>query len=254
MATSILLDKNLNGDIKVLSLDDKFLFYTNLKKANWYLSRNLAEWIDDMTLKLNFKTKGDGYSQTDCDFGRNPINNQCVCCASEELLTKHHIVPYAFRKFLPMEYKDHNMHDVVFLCRNCHDKYEILAQQYRDELFHHYGIDQIIEQKNEYWRKVVSNCRVIHCKYADLIPQNVKDEAKLRIEEFLNRKITDDEIKDLSVIERNFYNPFEDLISKLQNYQEFILDWRKHFLNEMKPQFMPAGWDLNYDEYLLRYI
>ena len=47
-------------------------------------------------------------------------------------LTKHHIVPYMYSKWLPIEYKSHNSHDIVLLTRDEHYRYEIEATKLKN--------------------------------------------------------------------------------------------------------------------------
>lgn len=46
--------------------------------------------------------------------------NRCVRCGAEEYLTRFHVVPHMYRKYLPLHIKNHSTHDVVVLCASCH--------------------------------------------------------------------------------------------------------------------------------------
>jgi hypothetical protein len=87
------------------------------------------------------------------------------------------------------------------------------------------------------------------------IPIDRKLELLKLIEEFLGKK--KEEIQDLDLI--NFVNENEnklkarrkhvfgrEILSKVENISEFIKMWRVHFLDIMKPKFMPELWDINH--------
>jgi hypothetical protein len=60
------------------------------KKADWYLSRNLAAILPvDKAIKLLFVAKGDGHAEG--DYMVEDKANICVSCGASKALTLHHI-------------------------------------------------------------------------------------------------------------------------------------------------------------------
>ena len=124
----------------MLSIDGDFLAYTDLKRMNWYMDRDLADRVDDKTYQLNFVTQGDG-NENRADYYKVPLENKCVVCGTDEELTKHHVVPSQYRKHLPVEYKGRNSYDIVIMCDTHHNEYEREAEKLKDELLIKYGLE-----------------------------------------------------------------------------------------------------------------
>ena len=141
------------GNYSVVSPEGILMFKCNLKKVNWYLSRGLATIIqDDPTcIKLNFTPNGLGNHNR--SYGLNKMENKCVNCGSTDKLTRHHIVPFCYRKFFPMEIKSHNFHDILPMCVNCHYNYERKADKLKELLAIQYNAPihgLIVEDKSFY--------------------------------------------------------------------------------------------------------
>src|SRR5271166_1799420 len=100
------LKRPLYDNCCVYSIDGALLFKSNKKRALWYVERNLATVLkeDPFEIKLNFITKGLGHK--DDPFYLQSRDNICIVCGSEAELTRHHIVPFCFRRFFPLEKKD----------------------------------------------------------------------------------------------------------------------------------------------------
>jgi len=122
--------KKLYDNCKALGPNGQHMFYCSRSKANSYIKKELGRIIseDPYIFQLLFEPKGKGNP----DYG--PRENKCVRCNTEENLTRHHIVPYSFRReFLP-EFKDHRSEEVVPMCRKCHDLYELESTILRKDL------------------------------------------------------------------------------------------------------------------------
>src|SRR5579859_1000680 len=111
---------DLNDNWKVLHPSGVHMFTTNRRKAQWYLNRDKAVIVEENTIQLTFMPKGMGFGQDEI-FGLTPRINRCVVCGCEENMTRHHVVPYHYRKFMPVDYKSRNHHDVVLICRKHHN-------------------------------------------------------------------------------------------------------------------------------------
>jgi hypothetical protein len=121
----------LYDNVQALSIEGKHMFYCTRKLANSYIKRGLAEMVsnDPFVFRLVFQAAGDGCPTMP------PKKNKCECCDAEEDLSKHHVVPYEYRKWFPIELKSHRSHEhVVPLCRMCHDEYEVHAFKMRYKL------------------------------------------------------------------------------------------------------------------------
>lgn len=112
--------KNIYDNCQCLSMENEHMFYCNHKKAHSYLKKGIAEVIseDPLIFRLLFEPKGKG-SPT-----QKPRDNKCIVCGTEEDLTKHHVIPYTFRKLMSPKLKDHRSEEIVPLCEHHHREYE----------------------------------------------------------------------------------------------------------------------------------
>jgi hypothetical protein len=156
-------------------------------KIEWYLERDLATLVskDPMTIKLNFEPKGRGHSGD--EFYLKERKDICVVCGYKRNLTKHHVMPTCFRRYLSDEIKTHSDHDIVLVCQKHHEQYESKATSLKDQL----------------------------------------------INDFLNEEEKKDKDK------------YKYVIDNIDDLDEFIIKWRKHFVKHMKPKFLPDLWDIN---------
>lgn len=241
----------LYGNWRVLAPDGELLFLALEKRINWYLSRNLAEKVDENTIRLTFEPKSRTNSK-DLYIVTEKLN-KCVVCGSEELetLTKHHIVPLEYRKLFPEKLKSRNSHDIVAICRDCHDIYEEehatnlryeLAQRYNAPIYKGPIYNDILRS--------VSIGNVIIC-HQDGLP---KDRFDILIGKFSDlTKIIKPTIEDISnyIDKYKDYRPLthaEIVMNKVNENNElfeFIKMWRQNFIEVMNPQYMPIHWSVD---------
>jgi hypothetical protein len=242
-------NKKIYGNWKVLAPDGELLNLVLEKRANWYLKRNLAEIVDFKTIKLNFEPK----ARKKDKYVISEKENRCVVCGTKELevLTKHHIVPSEYRKEFPVEIKSRNCHDIVAICRDCHNEYEsVYADELRKDISEKYDVplnrdkihDPIIKARK------VANVIINH---SDVIPDERK---RFLIEQFI--KYTDIKNPNIEVFNMyvNKYNNYEpkshgeivvEMLKKTNKIDEFTRMWRKHFVDTMKPKYMPKFWSID---------
>jgi hypothetical protein len=228
------------------------MFRCTTKKAEFYLKNNLANIVleNPPTIKLTFSPAGNGW-QGDI-FALTQKKNICVVCGTEELdrLTKHHIVPTLYKKHFPKHLKIATSHDVVCICRECHDKYENtyalklkekISEQYNVPLWSsHSDFIKIIKLSKAY---VLNN---------SMMPDERKLELIMKISLMLgyeNDFAPIEEIEKLSKISQKDYNELhsshgKEVIAKVTDIQKFVEMWRLDFVDSMKPKFMPQYWDV----------
>jgi hypothetical protein len=66
-------------------------YLTKRKKLNWYLDRNLAEKLDDCSIRLIFQPNGVGHVNPDEEYYLEDRDNICVVCGTSSDLTLHHV-------------------------------------------------------------------------------------------------------------------------------------------------------------------
>lgn len=237
--------KEIYGNWKILAPDGELLFLTLKKRVDWYLKRNLAKVIDDETIQLTFEPKK--RSSKDDKYNLSLKENKCVVCGSEdiELLTRHHIVPYEYRKYFPEEIKSRSSHDVVPICREHHNQYELIADELKKDILLMYDITN--DDK-------ITQCRDKALKCAKLMLNN-KNIPINRLEQIRADFILYSGIQDLS--EKNIIDFCENnrktknishiVVEKLlekNELEQFVKMWRKHFIDTMRPGFMPQHWSI----------
>lgn len=140
------LNKQKYENIAMKSPGGHLMCYIGSKRANWYVTRNLATYNNEKEIQLLFNPGGLGHY---FDKARNiPVRNICVVCDHDEIehLSKHHSVPECFRKHFPEKWKAYRSHEVLFLCVSCHIKYELEAQKLKNEMISRFGGDSFLTE------------------------------------------------------------------------------------------------------------
>jgi len=241
----------LYAQIIMQSNDGTPMCHIDKKKYKWYMSRGLAEVVSQNPLTIRLKFKPNGKGKSNDKYYLTKIENKCVVCGTNEELTKHHIVPYLYRRFFPDEYKKHNSHDVVLVCRNCHDEYEYYATLKKKNILQRLNISPKIK------KYIADETRVSVKKAASALKnrRNIPEERKEKLEQvvmnfFKQEKITTEYIQkgcDLNVLHKDFRLKREgaEVMDRVTDIETFIIEWRKHFIQIMNPKFMPEYWNIN---------
>lgn len=226
------------------------MFYSDEKKAKWYLSRNLAELVDEKTVKFKFMPK----SYTKVKYNLSKLQSICVVCGSSENLSRHHVVPYMFRKHMPESVKAHSHHDVLLLCRKDHDVYEVFSNQLKEKLYQQYSLNVVEKTEQDFNDKdIIKQLTTIK-----QIEQNVNLLDKEKPISIIKNKIAkcfnlDVSELDLDLIYKKCSKNIVDqkdlpklLINNINDLQDFIKMWRMHFVDTMKPKYLPKFWNVDY--------
>jgi len=225
-------NNNPYGNFKMISITGNFLAYTDKKRMFWYLDRNLADRLDDTTYQLNFETKGGNNDRS--DFYKIALENKCVVCGTNKELTKHHVVPSQYRKHLPIEYKGRSSYDVVCICNDDHNEYEMEAEKLNEELLERYGLVDYMS-KNNYANRCFNALKFHKDKMDD---DKIKEMTDFLIEYF-DRPL--EETLALEKLEK--YTSMSKIVMEhVEDIEEFIIMWRKHFLKHTNPQHITKEW------------
>lgn len=241
MLSNIPKNRKVYGNCRVLSPDNILMFKCDLKKINWYIRKGLCTLVDEdpMTIRLNFQPNGLGNHQK--PFGLNIMKNNCVVCFTEHYLTKHHVVPSCYRKYLPLELKSHNHHDVLLLCVDCHEEYERHADELKTQLSIKYNSPINFEPNSEFkYRKIAS----ILLSENEKIPSERMNELRDEIKEYYNiDNLTKCKLIELSKIKPHIIKPHGEKIMEETKHEKFMEMWREHFVEIMKPKYLPNNWN-----------
>jgi len=234
---------------EVLSPEGQLMFRCCRKKAVWYLDKKLGTKVVDepLTVQLTFVPKGVGHVND--PYFLQKMENRCVVCGSEESLTRHHIVPYCYRKFFPLHLKNHRSYDVMALCIPCHRSYEEHALEIKKALEVKYEapLGGMGVKYNKDLAKARGAAAVLLIN-RDRVPLARQEELLGRIKTYLKREVSDADLQEL--VNKDPYD-FGDYVhhgkivmAKVTDIEIFIQDWRKHFVDKMNPQFLPSNWTI----------
>jgi hypothetical protein len=242
----------------MLSPDGVIMCKCDKKRANWYLSRNLAEIVSDDPLIFRLLFVPNGHGTAGDTYSLLEKENRCVVCGKEHDLTKHHIVPYMYRKHLPMNIKSRNAHDVVLICNTCHHEYEEEAMKLKNEInieltgdiIRSGAFDRSVFQKVHIAKMCRTLARNGHKIYESRRKEMIKD-----ISESLGQEATPELIQ--SIVDNfNFKNPYHhvtydpgalavnSLGDDTKKIKEFVEMWRRHFIDVAQPKFLSPHWEI----------
>jgi len=225
----------------------KILFLCDKKKIKWYIKKDLVSHVEGQSYRLKFEPKGKGNTNP---FFLERLPNCCVVCGATEKLSKHHIVPYQYRKALPDDYKNSNHFDVLCVCLDCHENYEKKANKLKDQL--HKDLDvPTISDRSKYKTIIAINDILYNLKerYEELLPQAVENLLK-NLRKYVGYNITLEEsfVMDFHDIPDDHYCEKRDgilldkYLAQNHTYEDFILMWRNHFLSTMNPKHISQNW------------
>lgn len=239
----------------VLHPDGTPMFYCDRKKIRWYLKRNLATTVNDTTVQLIFVPKGMGDMYANKVY-KNKKNNNCVVCNTTEKLTRHHVVPVQYRRYFPLEYKSHNHFDIVPLCGFHHDEYERKAAHLNNLLRSECNIPSNTNYSsvNNHKAEKVLGIIATLIRDWDMVPIERRDMLVQKIKDFTGiDEVTKESIHHIliKVEDKVPLVPYASLVveKNKDNINGFIVRWRKHFLDTMKPQYMPESWIEEHEEF-----
>jgi hypothetical protein len=267
------------GNCRVYSPGGNLMFLCVDKKIDWYLSRvdektkeplafeikhnnpflNFLMNVFGITprsrkIKFNFEPKEEGNKGDRYSLSKK--KNKCVVTGSKvlESLTTHHITPYCYRKYFPEEYKSANSHDVVPIRSNEHYDYERVADELKLKLAKKYKAP--LEGSSTINHTLFYAIKSAHAikSHGDKIPKDNLEMHKEKIRAYTGKKnVTQKIIENLIQIrydEAKKMKPHgEIVVEKLMlegpdAMQKFVEMWRQHFIDTMKPKYMPKHWDI----------
>jgi len=241
LSMNIFTNKQKYENIAMKSPDGHLMCYIGSKRANWYVKKNLAHYNHDKEIQLHFQPNGLGHF---FDKARNiPVENRCVVCGCNqiELLSKHHSVPECFRKHFPERWKSYRSHEILFVCVDCHTKYEIEAQKIKARMIQEFGGEFLFKEDSRI-RGHISTL----LKYEHQLPSDKKIDMQIDVMVYHNLDDLNEEIL-RECLKKPRQNPYEMYAKKITNYYEFNCFWKRHFLEIMKPKFLPEYWTAEYE-------
>jgi exonuclease 3'-5' domain-containing protein 2 len=291
------MKKPMYDNIEMYGPDDVLLCTIGKKKADWYVyKKKLAVWRTPLwaeegssetnrappSIRLLFEPKSKQGKLHDkvlehennvavesvAHIQPNLYNithkkNICVACGIDTGLMRHYVVPYAYRRLLPTQFKSHLPHDIVLLCLDCHVCADQAAVEQRDNVyeptFRKDSTTALAVIPNRHLRHVKS-CAQALWKHRDRMPPQRVSAYEDVIQQHVKKSgaiiaiPSEDLLRDLAEnLETDRPNPGYVPIAELvvqslhtdRDVSEFIRSWRRLFLETLQPRYLPVGWSVD---------
>eukprot|EP01022_Parablepharisma_sp_SALTPOND_P019924 TRINITY_DN349_c0_g1_i1.p2 TRINITY_DN349_c0_g1~~TRINITY_DN349_c0_g1_i1.p2 ORF type:complete len:724 (-),score=92.43 TRINITY_DN349_c0_g1_i1:6739-8910(-) len=274
LTTDVIPKKPVYENCRIMAPDGELLCNCDQRKIEWYLKKGLGEIISEKPtiLKLKFDPAGrKERTQKDIEddqFYTAIRDNCCVICGGKENLIRYHVIPVIYRQNFPETLKAHRSHDVVLLCFACHDRSTKDTEEKKQELAKQYAAP-IIDKEKQYMAKQVTKASNLARKLLKAPKNNNEKEWKAR--DSMKKNLT--ELANM-LVKYNMMKPLEDpeqisekeieevtkielldddegshgkiIVKSVGDLGEFIRMWRKRFLDNMQPKFLPKGWNVDH--------
>lgn len=226
------------------------MFVCHEKKVNWYLNRGLAVQVqaDPLTVRLTFEPNGPGHAG-------DPLylqewQNRCVRCGSDQELMRHHVVPICYRRYFPVKQKSHSAMDVVLLCRDCHEEYEVQADLLKKEVAAEFGLPAHPNAPSGDVQlcRVIKFARTLTGRHRENIPSTRREEMLNVIRDYYGTG-SEEELLARALKERvsELFDGTDSVgkivVERTADLCAFAIRWRRHFLATLQPRHMPLYWD-----------
>ncbi|XP_076804357.1 exonuclease 3'-5' domain-containing protein 2-like [Clavelina lepadiformis] len=253
----------LYDNCKLEAPDGQLLSTCDKKKADWYVTKELADVVcdDPHTIRLRFEPAS--RPSSDRDYYLFNKENVCVVCGSGKSIVRKNVIPHEYRKHLPLILKDHVSHDILPLCAKCHQLAGYHDYCLRRKIAEEYdapvGSIQTIQLLEDPTRRSIRSAGHALATNGIKIPQPRKDELERVIKKYYNvEELTDDLIHEASKLETRYRNEAyirhgEKVVKtiydkeELQGLVNFEKRWRVHFLSTMQPKHLPYLWSVEHN-------
>ncbi|XP_071452462.1 exonuclease 3'-5' domain-containing protein 2 isoform X2 [Hetaerina americana] len=273
-------------NIFLLAPDGEILCTCDKKRAMWYVEKGIGELIEEnmdpvddddldgeiktcIKVKLKFEPKRRAVNESE-KYYCIVKDNCCVVCGKEDSYLRKHIVPHEYRKYFPVWMKSRQSHDVLLLCINCHVRSNCIDLKLRQKLAEDCQAPLTVAKAIEIEdaaiiKKVQSAARALSRQ-----PENIPPERRNELEDIVLKYFCSQENNKScpSVVTPELLETALELTYNVVNEQyvphglkvvqhfrvlgeedgirELEILWRKHFVDEMRPQFLPPMWSTHH--------
>lgn len=262
----VLRSKPLYQNCFLQAPDGDLLCTCDNKKALWYVDKGLAEVVggEPLTVRLRFEPAGRSVGEVGRYYAQ-PKANRCVVCGATNSYIRKNVVPREYRKYFPEIMKEHSSHDVVLLCAACHQRSNARDQAVRARLAERAraplpAADNARETLDVRKKKVKSaaNALLYQSQKHELPEERRKVLEQIILDYYPQHKeVSEDVLKEaveLCVVQENV--DYESHGMKVVEYFSkrdgglLALEqmWREHFINVMKPNYLPDLWSVKHNE------
>ncbi len=152
-----------------------------------------------------------------------------------------------FKSKLPIQYKSRSNYDILPVCSDCHETYERQADLVKRDLENDVLSKTSISCDKEEIKRiksVMASRRFLeqYDEYPDFY-KNVPIEKVMEHEVNAAQEINENLLKN-SVMNKRYWveKLMESIVHDEKRLFEFVKMWREHFVNTMKPSFLPDLW------------
>ncbi|XP_074114909.1 exonuclease 3'-5' domain-containing 2 [Cotesia typhae] len=248
--------------------DGETLCTCDRKKAEWYIMKELGVKVkeDPLTVRLKFEPSGRALGQVGEYYTQVKLN-QCVVCGAEDKFIKKNVVPREYRKYFPLVMKSHQSHDVLLLCPRCHEisnRSDLAMRQSLARMCNAPLSKPLTLRNDQYHRKreLMSAVKVLRDNNPS-IPRHRRKEMESRVLEFtgydritpevtdiVHQKLMSDSTSSSHQVSKPLHGlrVVEYFTKSEKGLVELERLWREHFLNTMKPKYLPKLWSVHHNQ------
>jgi hypothetical protein len=248
----------------ILDMRDKVIGKCPRRRLDWYLRKDIAERVDDSTIRLKFEPN---YKDPDSLNFDEIVTRESVCvvCGESDKLNKFHIIPKCFKTLFPVKLRSRSSADVILLCDYHSNEANYYSDQYKQELYEKYEVypSNFVDEKKQdiktIAQKIIKKQTSINkSKHGDKTVAITKDMEKLD-ELIKSCGLIDNDVNtvDVNTVDVNTLanlntkimvddidNAYEYIVKKsLENdnnkIREFIKDWKDFFVETSNPEYLP---------------
>lgn len=252
----------LYHNCQLLAPDGVPLCTCDPKKARWYIEKGLGVAVqqEPLVVRLNFEPAGRPRQEYEDErYYVQERQNLCVVCGQEHSYIKKNVVPHEYRRHFPAILKDHQSHDVVLLCVQCHRISSTHDATLKEQLAGECGApigragNRRVTVNNQ--RRAVKNAAGALLRSRSTIPQLRITELENVVKNFFNvDSLSHELLQEAADIDARDWN--EDFQAhgeqvcetyRSKGLVQLQFRWRRHFLDTMRPKHLPQYWSVNHN-------
>jgi len=254
----------LYHNAKLEAPDGQRLCVCDTKKAAWYVAKGIGSYVDEekLTVRLNFEPSGRPRGPA-ADYYLSTKNNCCVVCSKDDSYCRKYIVPHEYRRHFPKIMRNHQSHDILLMCIPCHQLggfYDFSLRQKLGEM-----CNAPISDKDDTKllldmdaKKVKAAARALVNSRNEIPYTRVKELESIVKCYFNTKELNEELLKEASNMDSYFSN--ENYVPHGKKVVDYFVKengeekgiqmieqmWRRHFLETMKPKFLPPLWSVEH--------
>jgi len=249
----------LYDNCRLLAPDGTPLCTCDVRKAQWYLWKELADKVSDDPLTVRLRFEPSARPDTERNYYLQEKENLCVVCGHNQDYVRKFVIPYEYRKYFPSSLKDHSSHDVLLLCTPCHRRSCDYDAVLRQQLALECGapLESGASSKTQVDRDLGalrSAGRALKHNKSSIPESRVRELEKVIKDHFGVDFVTDElldtaALMDARHISEDYVPHGKTVVRHMVQHGgllAFTARWRRHFTDTMSPQYLPTYWSIDF--------